>query len=344
MPLYSTDSLSNADKGNPDTESNIVGSDNENMPGRKKEISWSYCFVYRGNIDLINERLKEQFKTYIHKSIIYKREKHQIKKIVKASISGLIFIQGKSQEIEKFLNNNLPGIYLCKDCMTKRPAVISDAIMRSFMQIAEINPSRVRFMPHSFDYYSSGHALVKITSGVLTGMEGYQVRIARDKCFITTFGGMTVAIGGVSKETFENVEEYVRQRRENQQVKASESLSDQGISGCFFTPQSQLDLFSIMDALDAWMVKASRLFRDGKFVEAESIAFQILQQTGEHLHRVYGDPSIGDFSLLTDLCADADFLLVEISTHLKSPIELKEKIISERLQLKNSWPFLPIKK
>ena len=61
-------------------------------------------------------------------------------------------------------------------------------------------------MPHPLEYYSVGHPLVKITSGVLDGLEGYQIRISRNKCLITTMGGLTIAIGGVYKENFENVD------------------------------------------------------------------------------------------------------------------------------------------
>lgn len=350
MSLYSSETLSNAAEGKSDNGSN------ENEPekkmcseGRKEELSWCYCFVYYAQIKIIEEKLNCRFKTYIHRSICYQREKHGVSKTEKPTIPGLIFIQGKSTEIEVYLKNNIPGVYLSKDCMTHRPAVVSDQAMQSFMRISEIDPSRIRFMPHSFDYYSSGHVLVKVTSGVLTGMEGYHVRISRNKCFITTLGGVTLAISGLTKETFENVEDYVHSRRLSQHIKgkveqqAVMSYEDE-VSCCFFSPKTQLDLFSIFRSLDFWMVKAGQFYRSGHLSEAVEIILSILEKTGKNFQSVYGLPSIGDFSLMDALCSAGFRILHEITVRPECDPALKEKILSACQHLKNSYPFLPFKK
>lgn len=119
-----------------------------------------------------------------------------------------MFIQGELPEIQAYLNSKCPGIYLVKDRSTGLPAVIRDKSMQIFIRMSRMSPYRIRFMQHPIDYYSSGHPLVKITSGILDGLEGYQIRISRDKCLVTTMGGLTIAIGGISKENFENIEEY----------------------------------------------------------------------------------------------------------------------------------------
>ncbi|WP_258321677.1 hypothetical protein [Bacteroides sp. ET336] len=95
-----------------------------------------------------------------------------------------------------------------KDRSTGLPAVIRDKSMQTFIRMSRVSPYRIRFMQHPIDYYSTGHPLVKITSGILDGVEGYQIRISRDKCLVTTIGGLTIAIGGISKENFENIDEY----------------------------------------------------------------------------------------------------------------------------------------
>lgn len=192
---------------------------------------------------MVDKILKEQFRTFIHRTIIYKRGKSHVESKEVPTITGLIFVQGDSQKIQAFLNNRFIGLHLVKDCSTKTVAVIPDRVMQSFIQVSQLDSHHIRFMPHSFDYYAEGHTLVKITSGVLAGMEGYQVRISRDKCFVTTLGGMTVAIGGVSKENFEDVDEYIRQRRA-QQREESKSLDvtltavQQKIDKCFSVPRT----------------------------------------------------------------------------------------------------------
>lgn len=169
-----------------------------------------------------------------------------MRKTERPTISGLIFIQGNSREIQNYLNQIAIDLYLVKDCSTKKTAIIPDRVMQPFMQLSQINPHHIRFMPHSFDYYSPNHALIKITSGVLTGMEGYCIRIARDKCLVTTVGNMTVAIGGISKESFENVDEYIRQRQETQNGSQALTYNDEFVSfqsdiaQCFFIPKTVL--------------------------------------------------------------------------------------------------------
>lgn len=62
--------------------------------------------------------------------------------------------------------------------------------------------SRLRIMPHPFNYYATGHTLVRMTSGEVSGLEGYRFRIARDRQLVVNVDGIAVAIGGIHKETF----------------------------------------------------------------------------------------------------------------------------------------------
>ena len=99
-------------------------------------------------------------------------------------------------------------------------------------------------MPHPLDYYSEGHPLVRITSGLLEGFEGYRIRISRNKCLVTSIGGMTVAISGISNDSFENVDEYITLRRGQQMAGNVDSGCPNGLHGeiarCFFRPSVNL--------------------------------------------------------------------------------------------------------
>lgn len=169
-------------------------------------LPWYYIYVKSNMQEHVLDILKQRFNVFVHKKTKYKRVKKHVVKEDIPTISGLVFVQGNMAEIQSILKERCFGIYLAKDKSTGRPAVIQDKYMQTFIRLSQISPFRIRFMPHPLEYYSVGHPLVKITSGVLDGLEGYQIRISRNKCLITTMGGLTIAIGGVYKENFENVD------------------------------------------------------------------------------------------------------------------------------------------
>ena len=75
------------------------------------------------------------------------------------------------------------------------------------MRVLETSPERVRFLLRPFKYYAGGNVKLRITSGFFAGLEGYVIRIDRDRRLVMNVGGMSVAISGVHCETFEVVEE-----------------------------------------------------------------------------------------------------------------------------------------
>ena len=298
-------------------------------------------------VNAVNEKLKERYCTFIHKSVVYKRKNKRIAKDEKPTISGLVFVQGESDDIQSFLCENFFGLYLVKDCSTGKIAVIHNNVMQSFMQVSQVEPARIRFMPHTFDYYSSGNTLVRITSGPLTGLEGYRIRISRDKCLVTSIGGMTVAIGGIYKESFENIDEYVRQRREllckeSQEECFTLTSCQSEIAQCFFTPQNQMDVMAIGSALNLWIVKAESYIKEKNFDKAVEITLFILNKIGNCFHSIYSDPRIKNFKEINAVCCNADKILISVLNSVDVSVDLKEIIKSERRSLVICYPFLPM--
>ena len=74
------------------------------------------------------------------------------------------------------------------------------------MRVNETEPERIRFLLKPFHYYARNRILLRITSGELAGLEGYVIRIDRDRRLVMDVGGMSVAISGVHVEHFEEVE------------------------------------------------------------------------------------------------------------------------------------------
>lgn len=309
--------------------------------------SWCYLFIHHSKVDAVCTVLKRQYPVFIHKSIIFRRENRRIRREEKPTVSGLVFVQGSGNAISELLADYFPGLSLAMDCSTWRIAVIPDSIMQPFMQVSELAPARIRFMPHTFGYYSAGNPLVRITSGLLAGFEGYRIRIARDKCLVTSIGGMTVAIGGIHREDFENLDEYVRQRRE--QLRSGRESSRialtplrREIDSCFFTPRNRLDVMAMTGSLARWMKRAEADMKGKDFDEAVEIALFLLEEAGSRLRTLHGSPELGDMKGIRDICLEADRALLSVVGSEDVSTNLKEIVESGRESLAIRFPFLPI--
>ena len=145
----------------------------------------------------------------MHKTIRYfkKLGKQKVQHQEVPTVSGLVFFQGFPEEIQTYLDKKFPRTYLCKNCSTGRVAEIKDSLMRPFMRIVETSPERIRFLLHPYHYYARNRILLRITTGEMAGLEGYIIRIDRDRRLVMSIGGLSVAISGVHAEHFEEVEQ-----------------------------------------------------------------------------------------------------------------------------------------
>lgn len=189
---------------------------------------WSYLFIRKRDAEYFSLKAETEggFRTFIHRTIItdaseksekgkpngsaQDREASNGTTEGRPTISGLIFIQGKTKVIKKYLWERFPQYHLVNDCSTRKAAVIPDSVMQPFMRIAGTDPSRIRFLVNPLTHYAEGNTLVEIMTGPLAGLQGYIIRIDRDRKLVIGVGDMTVAIGGVHKENLEKVEEVAR--------------------------------------------------------------------------------------------------------------------------------------
>lgn len=197
--------------GEPDMET-PASTDME--PTRDKSqvpVPWSYLFIRKRDAEYFSLKAETEggFRTFIHRTIVTD-ESGKSTTEGRPTISGLIFIQGKTKVIKKYLWERFPQYHLVNDCSTRKAAVIPDSVMQPFMRIANTDPSRIRFLVNPLTHYAEGNTLVEIMTGPLAGLQGYIIRIDRDRKLVIGVGDMTVAIGGVHKENFEKVEEVAR--------------------------------------------------------------------------------------------------------------------------------------
>lgn len=192
-------------------------------------VPWSYLFIRKRDAEYFSLKAETEggFRTFIHRTIVTDASGKSAKGKPNGSaqdmdgitatategrptISGLIFIQGKTKVIRKYLWERFPQYHLVNDCSTRKAAVIPDSVMQPFMRIANTDHSRIRFLVNPLTHYAEGNTLVEIMTGPLAGLQGYIIRIDRDRKLVIGVGDMTVAIGGVHKESFEKVEEVAR--------------------------------------------------------------------------------------------------------------------------------------
>lgn len=214
--------------GEPDMETPASTDMEPTRDQSQAPVPWSYLFIRKRDAEYFSLKAETEggFRTFIHRTIVtdasgksekgkpngsaQDREASNGTTEGRPTISGLIFIQGKTKVIKKYLWERFPQYHLVNDCSTRKAAVIPDSVMQPFMRIANTDPSRIRFLVNPLTHYAEGNTLVEIMTGPLAGLQGYVIRIDRDRKLVIGVGDMTVAIGGVHKENFEKVEEVAR--------------------------------------------------------------------------------------------------------------------------------------
>lgn len=300
-------------------------------------VPWSYLFIRKRDAEYFSLKAETEggFRTFIHRTIVtdasgksekgkpngsaQDREASNGVSEGRPTISGLIFIQGKTKVIRKYLWERFPQYHLVNDCSTRKAAVIPDSVMQPFMRIANTDPSRIRFLVNPLTHYAEGNTLVEIMTGPLAGLQGYIIRIDRDRKLVIGVGDMTVAIGGVHKENFEKVEEVARAvntrqrvRRQAEQRRLREGIEvnvnadvasqppdprlltpiQQKVDTAFFTPETFNDILVITTNIELWTERARRLIQAGNLADASEILTFLLEEIGYWFTNIYKKKSI----------------------------------------------------
>lgn len=300
-------------------------------------VPWSYLFIRKRDAEYFSLKVETEggFRTFIHRTIVtdasgehakgkpngsaQDREASNGTTEGRPTISGLIFIQGKTKVIRKYLWERFPQYHLVNDCSTRKAAVIPDSVMQPFMRIANTDPSRIRFLVNPLTHYAEGNTLVEIMTGPLAGLQGYIIRIDRDRKLVIGVGDMTVAIGGVHKENFEKVEEVARAvntrqraRRQAEQRRLRERIEvnvnadvasqppdprlltpiQQKVDTAFFTPETFNDILVITTNIELWTERARRLIQAGNLADASEILTFLLEEIGYWFTNIYKKKSI----------------------------------------------------
>mgnify|MGYP000894514717 FL=1 len=304
------------------------------------DADWSYFFTHNVRLKHIIQKLKADnfFPTFVHQSCNYIRNHDKVCKQLRPTISGLIFIQGEVKAIEAYFKDRLPELHLARDYATRCVARIPHAVMQPFMKIAELDATRIRFLLHPFEHYA-GSQLVRITSGPMAGLEGYIIRIDRDRKLVMRVGDLTIAVGGIHRESFENVADYIRMRRaeEHESAAASEKgLTDlqTAVERTLFKPQTSTDRLLLAGSGARWIETAQ---------QADwGAALEILCYLWERLAAFRQDLMLTDIAgreLITRLSRQVSMQLDALLDAPNRPVDIAEKIEvwRDEILLRNSF-------
>ena len=174
--------------------------------------SWCYLYVHNSKIKNIVSQL-ESDKTipyFVHRTTHHAKRGNKVITTERPTVSGLIFLQGHVKHLQEYLKRALPDYHLVNDCATHHTAVIPHEQMIPFMQIMQESPDNIRVLLKPLEQYAKDNTLLRITTGPMKGMEGYIVRINRNRHLVMSIGGHTIAIGNIHKEMFEVVEGNIK--------------------------------------------------------------------------------------------------------------------------------------
>lgn len=198
-------------------DSTIEGMPLSQVPDNENQVSsdsfWSYIHVHYKTVDKIQDDFKNNVdaprQCFVHRTVIpvtkIRNKRPKVVNVTKQTVSGLVFFQGNTKEIQQYLFNHYDKIYLVKDPVTNKPAIIPNSQMLPFMKMENYDPSAVRIMEHPISYYAEGHKLMRMLTGILKGHEGYVIRKNGDRKFFMPFGKKSIAISNVHKELYEEV-------------------------------------------------------------------------------------------------------------------------------------------
>ncbi len=307
--------------------------------GDTAPTSWCYLFIHNNKVGMFIDRLThDRIPHFVHKTIIYQRRKHTrgIQAIEKPTVSGLVFLQGTPSELQHYLDINTPAFHLVNNCSTHLPAVIPDSVMQPFMRVMETSPERIRFLLHPFKYYAGGNIKLRLTTGFLAGLEGYVIRIDRDRRLVMDVGGMSVAISGVHCEKFEVVEEEAEKFRQARQGTAetpppSRNLTalQERIDRDLYIPTTQQEVGVIADILDLWSERASIYMEKWQAAEAREILFFLLEEIDYHYAPLLSARTLDMSPILASVRLIAS-LIDTMSSNPRLSEETRQEIAAER--------------
>lgn len=142
---------------------------------------------------------------FIHKTVKAVKKHTSVREVEVITPIGFIFLHGRTNQLRSFLAEYFPQDHLVKNPLTDLPAEIPNSQMLPFMQLINKQPERIKPLDNPISYFKQ-HPHIRITSGLLSGLEGYVVRVSGSRSLVIEIAGRSFAIKDILKEEWEAVE------------------------------------------------------------------------------------------------------------------------------------------
>lgn len=142
---------------------------------------------------------------FIHKTIKAVKKHTSVREVEVITPIGFIFLHGRTNQLRSFLAEYFPQDHLVKNPLTDLPAEIPNSQMLPFMRLINEQPERIKPLDNPISYFKQ-HPHIRITSGLLEGLEGYVVRVSGSRCLVIDIAGHSFAIKDILREAWETVE------------------------------------------------------------------------------------------------------------------------------------------
>ena len=142
---------------------------------------------------------------FIHKTIKAVKKHTTVREVEEITPIGFIFLHGTTTQLRQFLTDYFPQDHLINNPLTGVPAEIPNSQMNPFMQLINKQPERIKPLDNPISYFKQ-HPHIRITSGLLEGLEGYVVRVSGSRSLVIDIAGRSFAIKDILREAWETVE------------------------------------------------------------------------------------------------------------------------------------------
>lgn len=157
---------------------------------------------------ILKKQLEEQkvecFVPMKYEKVIKDEQKWQIEV---PAIHNLIFVHSTRMFLDRYLIKYLKesSTHYVIDLGTKEPIIIPDTDMRYFITVTSSYQDELIYLNDSIEKFSN-YDKVRVTGGLFEGIEGYFVRIRKDRKVVISLNGIAaVAISGIHHSLIETI-------------------------------------------------------------------------------------------------------------------------------------------
>ena len=164
---------------------------------------------YNRELKLVKQLEEKNVEYFIPKKQEFVIEDEQKHYVEVPAIHNLVFIHSTRNFLDEYqrrrAKDDVPIRYMF-DLATRNPIIVRESDMHNFIRVTKLCNENILYLKDNIDKFKS-HPKVRVTAGRFEGIEGYVVRIRRDrKLVIQLHGIIAIAISGIHHSLLEIID------------------------------------------------------------------------------------------------------------------------------------------